>query len=195
MLSPETLARGGHDSGWYYFEEDELAPIVTRELEEKGVITYPSSRDPQTPAYKTGDTVYLDDTAFVIEDVGLFDVHLQDPALAYPILRAEPKERFLQLLCRDERNTFITDYLPSADMADMDDLRDVLAGQEGMLSPQNKDALSGWFQSGQGNKKIAENLAGIYAGSAETVTLATGEEADYRSCKLSCADTSFNSLD
>ena len=117
LLSPETLARGGKDFGWHYFEEDELAPIVVKELEEKGVITRPSPRSPQAPAYKAGDIVYLDDTAFVIESIGLFDVHLKDPALAYPILRAEPKERFQQLLRRDERNTFITDPLPAASMA------------------------------------------------------------------------------
>ena len=68
LLSSETLARGGKDLGWCYFEEDGLAPIVVRELEEKGVITRPSPRSPQAPAYKVGDTVYLDDTAFVIEN-------------------------------------------------------------------------------------------------------------------------------
>ncbi len=151
LLSSETLARGGKDFGWCYFEEDELAPIVTQELEEKGIIPRPSPRDPQAPAYKVGDTVYLDDTAFVIESIGLFDVHLNDPALAYPILRAEPKERFEQLLRRDERNLSITDYLPSANMADMDDLRDILAGEEGMLSQKDKDAIIGWLQSGQDN--------------------------------------------
>ncbi len=177
LLSSETLARGGKDFGWCYFEEDGLAPIVVRELEEKGVITRPSPRSPQAPAYKVGDTVYLDDTAFVIENIGLFDVHLKDPALAYPILRAEPKERFEQLLRRDERNLSITDYLPSANMADMDDLRDILAGEEGMLSQKDKDAIIGWLQSGQGNTAIAENLASIYTGSAETIPLETGEKA------------------
>lgn len=58
------------------------------------------------PPYKVGDTVYLDDTAFQIRNIGLFDVQLQDPTLAYPIFRAESKERFMNLLRQDERNRY-----------------------------------------------------------------------------------------
>ncbi len=179
LLSSETLARGGKDFGWCYFEEDGLAPIVVRELEEKGVITRPSPRDPQTQAYKVGDTVYLDDTAFVIEDIGLFDVHLKDPALAYPISRAENKRTFERLLRQDARNGYITDYIPATDTTDMADMVDALAGEEGMISQQDKDAISDWLRFGQGNTAIAANLSGIYAGSSETIILETGEEADY----------------
>ena len=74
--------------------------------EEKGVTGTPA---PQGPSYQVGDTVYLDDTAFIVEEVGLFDVRLRDPTLAYPVFRAESKERLESLLRRDDRNA---KYLP-----------------------------------------------------------------------------------
>ncbi|MGM9600733.1 MAG: DEAD/DEAH box helicase, partial [Faecousia sp.] len=53
-----------------------------------------ADRNQQAPPYQVGDTVYLDDTAFEITSIGLFDVQLRDPALPIPIFRAESKERF-----------------------------------------------------------------------------------------------------
>ena len=51
--------------------------------------------------YVPGDTVYLENnTAFIIEKIGQHDITLRDPSLFYPILRAESRERFLQLLER-----------------------------------------------------------------------------------------------
>ena len=59
---------------------------------------------PETPLqlpYKVGDTVYLEDNKpFIIEKIGIFDIHLSDPSLTYPILRAESKESFARLLER-----------------------------------------------------------------------------------------------
>ena len=43
-------------------------------------------------SYQVGDTIYLEDTAYIVEDVGLFDVRLRDPSLAYPILRSESRK-------------------------------------------------------------------------------------------------------
>lgn len=60
-------------------------------------------------AYKDKNTVYLDDTAFEITNIGLFDVQLRDPSLAYTIFRAESKERLMGLLHHDERNQSILD--------------------------------------------------------------------------------------
>ena len=45
-----------------------------------------------------GDTVYLEDTPYIVEEIGLFDVQLRDPTLAYPVLRAESKERMERML-------------------------------------------------------------------------------------------------
>lgn len=54
--------------------------------------------------YAVGDTVYIDDTAFRITEIGTNDVQLLDPTLVYPIFRAENKETFYHLLEQDERN-------------------------------------------------------------------------------------------
>ena len=63
---------------------------------------------------KVGDTVYLEDTPFVITQIGPFNVQLQDTSLRYPILRSESRENFLRLLARDERNAA---YFPEAENA------------------------------------------------------------------------------
>ena len=47
--------------------------------------------------YKVGDTVYLDDTAFLITEIRRHSVQLRDPALSYPVSRAESREYFEQI--------------------------------------------------------------------------------------------------
>jgi len=54
--------------------------------------------------YQVGDTVYLEDTAYIITDIGLFDIQLRDPSQTYPIFRVESKERFEDILRYDPRN-------------------------------------------------------------------------------------------
>ena len=62
--------------------------------------------DEETPVwnYQVGDTVYLDDTAFLVEQITDREVQLRDPSLLYPIFRAESRENFERLLSQDERN-------------------------------------------------------------------------------------------
>ena len=55
-----------------------------------------------------GDTVYLENTAFLIDEIRDSEVSLRDPTLAYPIFRTESKENFERLLRRDDRNLPIT---------------------------------------------------------------------------------------
>ncbi|MCD7771546.1 MAG: hypothetical protein LUH23_05620, partial [Oscillospiraceae bacterium] len=51
--------------------------------------------------YAVGDTVYLEDgKPFVIDSIGTSDVHLLDPSLRFPVLRAESRENFLRLMER-----------------------------------------------------------------------------------------------
>jgi N12 class adenine-specific DNA methylase/adenine-specific DNA methylase len=51
--------------------------------------------------YAKGDTVYLENgTPFLIEEITDYHVTLRDPSLFYPVLRAERRESFLQLLER-----------------------------------------------------------------------------------------------
>ena len=60
----------------------------------------------ETPVwnYQVGDTVYLDDTAFLVEQITDREVQLRDPSLLYPIFRAENRSRFEEMLSQDERN-------------------------------------------------------------------------------------------
>ena len=54
--------------------------------------------------YQVGDTVYLDDTAFRVEQIKEREVQLRDHSLSYPIFRAENREIFERMLAQDERN-------------------------------------------------------------------------------------------
>ena len=67
------------------------------------VVEAPVSEEP-TWNYQVGDTVYLDDTAFRVEQITDREVQLRDPSLAYPIFRAENRENFECMLSQDERN-------------------------------------------------------------------------------------------
>ena len=66
----------------------------------------PREQEPPVFSYDLhpGDTVYLGDQAFVVENVGLFDVSFRDPSQTYPVLRAESKEMLQRLLGLDVRN-------------------------------------------------------------------------------------------
>ena len=133
----------------------------------------------QVPPYKVGDTVYLDNTAFEITAIRQFDVELRDPALTYPIFRAENKARFDIMLHQDPRNSGITEYL-AQDLNNSDsDLQEVLTWDGGLLTQQDKDQVAGWFRAGESNSRIAQRLADAYAGRADTMMLQTGEGTDY----------------
>ena len=135
------------------------------------------ARDPLAPAYQVGDTVYLDDTAFVIENIGTFDVQLRDPAQRYPIFRSESKERFEQLLQYDIRNGPITEFfVADPEKADAD-LREVLTSD--LLTDRDKEYISRWLRSGEGNVRISSRLSETLAGRDGTMEFITGETADY----------------
>ena len=51
-----------------------------------------------------GDTIYMDNRPFTVDEVRFFDVTFRDPAMVYPIFRAESKTILGPLLDRDERN-------------------------------------------------------------------------------------------
>ena len=296
LLSPEAMAAGGHEYGWRYYEEDEAAPIVIRELLDRGIPAAPPyvrceytetgifeekkiysvhefdrlmkqaddrriagreaaikkygteqkwmeandpefdeffgydkvsftvvlpdgtriwarqdvgdgyggmldylsqnekyrdfvpalrqaaeqeqpPRDPMVPAYRVGDTVYLDGTAYEITDINLFDVQLRDPTLSYPILRSEPIDRFEMLLRRDAQNGHITEFLGTSLEKCDPDMRDVLVNH--LLTQRDKDYISGWLRSGEGNTRIGQRLSDAFAGRSDTIMLETGEHTDY----------------
>ena len=76
----------------YSFTEEQLAKVAVK-------------ADDVLWQYAVGDTVYLDDTAFRIEQIRDREIQLRDPTLAYPVFRAESKERFEAMLSQDERNS------------------------------------------------------------------------------------------
>ena len=69
------------------------------------------------PSYQVGDTVYLGNTAFLIEEITDQHVNLRDPTLLYPISRVERRDTFEQMLAEDTRNDELfyrqTDAMPA----------------------------------------------------------------------------------
>ena len=157
------------DTG-YFFAAEQTQPVkeVTAENEQENMIF----RAP----YAVGDTVYLDNTPFEITEVGVLNVQLRDPALRYPVFRAESRENFERLLRRDERNVAMTDFLPARNRND--DLRDLL--MNGILTPDIRDEVRELFRQGEGNAAIGAYLSNVFAASdADTMTLEDGSEADF----------------
>ena len=157
------------DTG-YFFAAEQTQPVkeVTAENEQENMIF----RAP----YAVGDTVYLDNTPFEITEVGVLNVQLRDPALRYPVFRAESRENFERLLRRDERNVAMTDFLPARNRND--DLRDLL--MNGILTPDIRDDVRELFRQGEGNAAIGAYLSNVFAASdADTMTLEDGSEADF----------------
>ena len=134
--------------------------------------------DPAAPIYRVGDTVYLENQEYQITELREDTVQLLPAGMAYPIFRAESRERFEQLLKNDLRNGPITEFL-SADPEKADqDLREVLTS--GLFTWQDKEYISRWLRDGEGNTQIAKRLSELYAGRVETMDLVTGDIADYR---------------
>jgi N12 class adenine-specific DNA methylase/adenine-specific DNA methylase len=147
---------------------DEQWAALQRAVPDSDVIPLP---------YKVGDTVYLDDKPFEITDIGTSDVQLRDPALAYPIFRAESRENFERLLRQDSRNGSITEFL-AADLEHTDvDLREALTS--GLLEQRDKEKIAGYFRENEGNTRVAQRLSDTYAGTSDTMELTTGETADF----------------
>ncbi|BFK99432.1 hypothetical protein K070079E91_17830 [Eisenbergiella porci] len=157
------------DTG-YFFAAEQTQPVkeVTAENKQENMIF----RAP----YAVGDTIYLDNTPFEITEVGALNVQLRDPALRYPVFRAESRENFERLLRRDERNATMTDFLPARNRND--DLRDLL--MNGILTPDIRDEVRELFRQGEGNAAIGAYLSNVFAVSdADTMTLEDGTEADF----------------
>ena len=144
----------------------------------------PTARDPLAPAYQKGDTVYLEGSPYEITRVSAYHVELLPPGLAYPVFRSEPKERFEQLLARDERNVSITEYLTDSLSAIDPDLEEALTMEGGLLDAGGREELSAAFRAGEGNSQIAQRLAERYSEEADIVELVGGDLADYRGTQV-----------
>ena len=138
----------------------------------------PTTYDPATPPYHVGDTVYLDNQEYQITELREGTVQLLPSNMAYPIFRAESRERFETLLRADTRNEAINEFLPvNPDTADQD-LRDVLV--HGLIGAPDKAELSELLHTGKPNSEIAQWLGRAFPGIIETMELDTGDTADYR---------------
>ena len=136
-------------------------------------------RDPTAPPYAVGDTVYLEETPFIITEIRDHEVQLQDPSLAYPIFRAEPKATFEYLLQQDYRNGAISEFLAS-DLDEVDpDLQDILTAEGGLLDARDKEIAARWFRSGESNTHIALRLSDTFTHKDGVVELAGSGSADY----------------
>ena len=105
-VAAKALTENGH--GIYFAEPAEQGGYeVVKELDGR--------RD--EPSYQVGDTVYLGDTAFLIEEITDQHVNLRDPTLLYPISRVERRDTFEQMLAEDTRNDELfykqTDAMPA----------------------------------------------------------------------------------
>ena len=105
-VAAKALTENGHDI--YFAEPAEQGGYeVVKELDGR--------RD--EPSYQVGDTVYLGNTAFLIEEITDQHVNLRDPTLLYPILRVERRDTFEQMLAEDTRNDELfyrqTDAMPA----------------------------------------------------------------------------------
>ena len=153
-------------------EEDEAIRQAIPETEA------PTTYDPATPPYHVGDTVYLDNQEYQITELREGTVQLLPSNMAYPIFRAESRERFETLLRADTRNEAINEFLPvNPDTADQD-LRDVLV--HGLIGAPDKAELSELMRTGKPNREIAQWLGRAFPGIVETMELDTGDTADYR---------------
>ena len=138
----------------------------------------PTAYDFTTPPYHVGDTVYLENQEYQITELREDSVQLLPSGMAYPIYRAESRERFETLLRADVRNEAINEFLTvNPDTADQD-LRDVLA--HGLIGAPDKAELAELLRTGKPNGEIAQWLGRAFPGIVETMELETGDTADYR---------------
>ena len=94
-VAAKALTESGH--GIFFAEPAEYGGYeVVKELDGRT----------DTPHYQVGDTVYLGNTAFIIEEVTDTHVTMRDPTLLYPISRIERRDVFERMLAEDARNAF-----------------------------------------------------------------------------------------
>jgi len=121
-LGPVSMSREQFDANLddytFQIKEEENENIYSEEERDPGFIkaigdaitqkdTEPINEPEIVPAdnpipaflYEVGDSIYLEDgNEYIVESIGVFDVHLRDPRQTYPILRAESKESMARLL-------------------------------------------------------------------------------------------------
>ena len=92
----------------------------------------------------------MDNRPFTVDEVRFFDVTFRDPAMVYPIFRAESKTILGPLLDRDERNMpFRTEPLEAQELAEGPSAEEVQAIQEPAFLDSPQEAAASNYRSTQ----------------------------------------------
>ena len=156
-VAAKAMTENGH--GIYFAEPAEQGGYeVVKELDGR--------RD--EPSYQVGDTVYLGDTAFLIEEITDTHVNLRDPTLLYPISRVERRDTFEQMLAEDTRNDALfheREEMPSFETAvselDAEEPRQQPLEENHSYRAQNFRITDDHLGEGGAKTKYAFNIAAI----------------------------------
>ena len=156
-VAAKALTENGH--GIYFAEPAEQGGYeVVKELDGR--------RD--EPSYQVGDTVYLGNTAFLIEEITDQHVNLRDPTLLYPISRVERRDTFEQMLAEDTRNDALfyeREEMPSFETAvselDAEEPRQQPLEENHSYKAQNFRITDDHLGEGGAKTKYAFNIAAI----------------------------------
>ena len=156
-VAAKALTENGH--GIYFAEPSEQGGYeVVKELDGR--------RD--EPSYQVGDTVYLGNTAFLIEEITDQHVNLRDPTLLYPISRIERRDTFEQMLAEDTRNDALfyeREEMPSFETAaselDTEEPRQQPLEENHSYRAQNFHITNDHLGEGGAKTKYAFNIAAI----------------------------------
>ncbi len=156
-VAAKAMTENGH--GIYFAEPAEQGGYeVVKELDGR--------RD--EPSYQVGDTVYLGNTAFLIEEITDTHVNLRDPTLLYPILRVERRDTFEQMLAEDTRNDALfyeREEMPSfetvASELDAEEPRQPPLEENHSYKAQNFRITDDHLGEGGAKTKYAFNIAAI----------------------------------
>ena len=115
-------------------------------------------REPMASAYGVGDFVWFEGREYQITDLQRGYVELLPPGMAIPVYRTESRADFERGLHSDERNRYITDYLA----AELND--DAHEYVWSVLTQEDRAQISAWLRAGEGNVRLADNLAELLTG-------------------------------
>ena len=151
----------GHD-----FPEQPEGAAATQKSESPAAFT--DALHPLMSHYQVGDTVYLGNTAFLIEEITDQHVNLRDPTLLYPISRVERRDAFEQMLAEDTRNDALfheREETPSFETAvselDAEEPRQQPLEENHSYRAQNFHITDDHLGEGGAKTKYAFNIAAI----------------------------------
>ena len=125
-------------------------------------------------AYKVGDTVYLEQTAFEITNIHDKEIELLDRSLVYPVYRVENRQTFESLLLRDLRNDPYVDFFA----AHILNVELQTAFTQALLPADVLGQVYHLFRNGAGNKAVAAYLAETFP--VERTGSIDAQAADFR---------------